>query len=236
MSKAVFTFTVTAENGASRTETISQDIIKVGKDPKSHLLVEDELASRMHAVIEVGGADDISIIDLGNEPSTQVNGAPINKAKLNAGDSVLVGKTTIKLEKVDAAGAQAAWWCASRRLLRTLQRAALLRTLRSGWRGRCLFESVRGSCRCGLLFSFFESFCSSLCSEQPFGAAPSGGKYDVPDDAAPGTYTYEMVQSVSTSPRMRWSFLVFLLSRSWLAGAATFCTFLLEPRSLFLRG
>ncbi|MCH2110467.1 MAG: FHA domain-containing protein, partial [Polyangiaceae bacterium] len=107
MSKAVLTFTITQEGGAARTETVSQDIIKVGKDPNSHLSVDDELASRMHAVVEVGGVDDISIIDLGNEPATQVNGAPVSKSKLNVNDVILIGKTSIKLDSVAAVGAQA---------------------------------------------------------------------------------------------------------------------------------
>ena len=43
-----------------RRETVTQDIVKVGKDPKSHLRVDDELASRMHAVIEVASPEDIT--------------------------------------------------------------------------------------------------------------------------------------------------------------------------------
>ena len=45
--------------------TLTQDIIKVGKLSSSHLRVEDESVSRMHAVIEVSGPKDISIVDLG---------------------------------------------------------------------------------------------------------------------------------------------------------------------------
>jgi len=90
-----------------RRETVTQDIVKVGKDPKSHLRVDDEQASRMHAVIEVAGPEDITLIDLGNEPGTMVNGARVNKCKLHVGDQIQVGQTYLVLESADAAGAEA---------------------------------------------------------------------------------------------------------------------------------
>lgn len=107
MSKALLTFALYQADQLVRRETVGQDIIKVGKDPKSHLQLEDELVSRMHAVIEVGGPDDVTLIDLGNEPATQVNGAPVNKCKLNVGDQILVGGTWLILERIDPAGAPA---------------------------------------------------------------------------------------------------------------------------------
>src|SRR5690606_27045458 len=107
MAKAVLTFALYQGDILVRRETLSHDIIKVGKDPKSQLLVDDPLASRMHAVIEVGGPDDVVLTDLGNEPVTQVNGAPVNKCRLSVGDQVLVGGTKLVLERADAAGAEA---------------------------------------------------------------------------------------------------------------------------------
>src|SRR5688572_14138728 len=107
MAKAVLTFALYQADALQRRETVTQDIVKVGKDPKSHLRVDDELASRMHAVIEVAGPEDITLIDLGNEPGTMVNGARVNKCKLHVGDQIQVGDTKIVLESADAAGADA---------------------------------------------------------------------------------------------------------------------------------
>src|SRR5664279_2534072 len=107
MSKAVLTFALYQGDVLQRRETVTQDIVKVGKDPKSHLRVDDEQASRMHAVIEVAGPEDITLIDLGNEPGTMVNGARVNKCKLHVGDQIQVGQTYIVLESADAAGAEA---------------------------------------------------------------------------------------------------------------------------------
>ena len=58
MSKAVLTFAIYQGDGLLRRETVTQDIVKVGKDPRSHLRVDDDAASRMHAVVEVAGPDD----------------------------------------------------------------------------------------------------------------------------------------------------------------------------------
>jgi hypothetical protein len=94
------------ENGEpTRRETITQDIVKIGKDPKSHVRVDDELAARMHAVVEAGGVDDVVLIDLGNEPGTLVNGQRVNKCRLRVGDQVQIGSTVLVLEEVAAAAA-----------------------------------------------------------------------------------------------------------------------------------
>ena len=87
-----------------RRETIAQKIVKVGKDPRSHLRVDDEQAARMHAVIQVDGPDDITLIDLGTDTGTVVNGQRVNKCKIRPGDSIQVGGTTINFEAAGSAG------------------------------------------------------------------------------------------------------------------------------------
>ena len=93
--KVALTFALYQNDELVRRETVTQDIVKVGKDAKSHLRVDDELASRMHAVIEVASPDDITLIDLGNEPGTMVNGARVNKCKISPGDQLQIGGTKI---------------------------------------------------------------------------------------------------------------------------------------------
>jgi hypothetical protein len=105
-NKLALTFAFYEGDTLVRRETVAQDIVKVGKDPKSHLRVDDEAASRMHAVIEV--QDDVTLIDLGNEAGTMVNGARVNKCKLSAGDQIQIGNTLIVLEKMEEATAVAA--------------------------------------------------------------------------------------------------------------------------------
>ena len=61
--KLALTFAFYEGDTLVRRETVAQDIVKVGKDPKSHLRVDDEQASRMHAVIEVAATDDVTLIE-----------------------------------------------------------------------------------------------------------------------------------------------------------------------------
>src|SRR5215468_3503072 len=104
-AKLALTFALYQGDQLVRRDTIVQDIVKVGKDPRSHLRVDDDLASRMHAVIEVASPADITLIDLGNEPGTLVNGQRVNKCKVRPGDQIQIGSTLIVLEGAEAATA-----------------------------------------------------------------------------------------------------------------------------------
>ncbi|MFI5288265.1 MAG: AgmX/PglI C-terminal domain-containing protein [Polyangia bacterium] len=90
-----------------RTETLTQDIIKIGKLSSSHLRIDDESVSRMHAVIEIAGPEEIYIIDLGSTKGTLVNGQKVNKCKVQSGDQIILGSTRLVVmvgEPVAAAG------------------------------------------------------------------------------------------------------------------------------------
>ncbi len=99
--KVALTFALYRNDALVRRETVTQEIIKVGKDAKSHLRVDDELASRMHAVIEVASSEEITLIDLGNDPGTMVNGARVNKCRIRPGDQLQVGGTRIVFERAE---------------------------------------------------------------------------------------------------------------------------------------
>jgi TonB family protein len=78
-----------------RSESFSEPIIKIGKVASSHLRLEDEVASRMHAMIEVTGPNEVYIIDLGSAAGTFVNGQKTNKARLSTGDEIVIGETRL---------------------------------------------------------------------------------------------------------------------------------------------
>jgi len=98
------TFRIYQGDELVRTEELQQEIIKVGVHPSSHLRIDDDTVSRMHAVIEVTGPDEIFIIDLGSASGTIVNGKKVNKTKLESGDEVQLGDTKVVVE-IGAAGA-----------------------------------------------------------------------------------------------------------------------------------
>jgi hypothetical protein len=106
--KIPLTFRIYKGDQLLRTETLTQPVIKVGKLSSSHLRIDDELVSRMHAVIEVTGPGEISIIDLGSTKGTIVNGQKVNKAKLQDGDVIVLGDTRIVLGVGEAEAADEA--------------------------------------------------------------------------------------------------------------------------------
>ncbi|NJM90755.1 MAG: FHA domain-containing protein, partial [Myxococcales bacterium] len=95
--KVPLTFRIFKGDQLVREERLSLSVIKIGKVPSAHLKLDDETVSRTHAIIEVNGPGDVSIIDLGSTKGTFVNGQKVNKAKLQTGDSIVVGETRIEL-------------------------------------------------------------------------------------------------------------------------------------------
>jgi len=90
-----------------REEVLNQDVIKVGKLASSHLRIDDETVSRMHAVIEIAGPDEVSLIDLGSTRGTTVNGERITKTRLQSGDEITFGDARVVvtfLQAADSAG------------------------------------------------------------------------------------------------------------------------------------
>ncbi|ACY18106.1 FHA domain containing protein [Haliangium ochraceum DSM 14365] len=96
-ARVPITFRIYKGDTFVREETLTQPVIKVGKLSSSHLRLDDDAVSRMHAVIEVSGPGDVSIIDLGSTKGTHVNGQKINKAKLQSGDQISVGNTRLEI-------------------------------------------------------------------------------------------------------------------------------------------
>jgi hypothetical protein len=96
-AKVPLTFRIYKGDQLVREEKLSLSVIKLGKVPSAHLKLDDETVSRMHAIIEVNGPGDVSIIDLGSTKGTFVNGQKVNKAKLQSGDTIVVGETKIEL-------------------------------------------------------------------------------------------------------------------------------------------
>ncbi|MBL8682694.1 MAG: AgmX/PglI C-terminal domain-containing protein [Myxococcales bacterium] len=102
------TFQIYQGDNLIRTETIAQSVIKIGRDQKSHLRLDDESVSRMHAVIEAK-PEEVQLIDLGS--GTFVNGSQVNKCALAGGEEIRIGNTRLVIaigEAVDPATIQAA--------------------------------------------------------------------------------------------------------------------------------
>lgn len=190
MAKAALTFAVYQNGALTRRETVAQDIVKVGKDPKSHLRIDDDLASRMHAVIEVASPDDVTLIDLGNEPGTLVNGARVNKCKLTIGDQVQIGQTIVVLERADAAAeAQYAPPVAAPPPAPVASNPFAAASNPFAAASNPFAGGAAPSAPFAAASNPFET------SVNPFAAGARAQALHVPEDAPPGTYTYTLVKS-----------------------------------------
>jgi hypothetical protein len=85
-------------------ETLAQDVIKIGKLDSSHLKLDDDGVSRMHSVIEVSATGEVFIIDLGSATGTIVNGERVSKAQIQTGDQLQFGNTVVAVEVGGDAG------------------------------------------------------------------------------------------------------------------------------------
>ena len=193
--KVALTFALYQGDQLVRRETVTQDIVKVGKDPKSHLRVDDELASRMHAVIEVAWPEDITLIDLGNEPGTMVNGARVNKCKIHAGDQIQIGGTH------DPARARGRRVGGCRRMPRAAVRRAARRHIRSARRRRT--RSRPPAAAAAPAFARRNPFAAAAsvrcAAASPFAHAEpvraGRATHVCRTTRPPGTYTYTLVKS-----------------------------------------
>lgn len=79
-------------------KVLSQPAIKIGKLGTHHIALDSEEVGMTHAVIQVGGKDDISIFSLDSEHATLVNGKPINKCKVSSGDTITIGPFKLLVE------------------------------------------------------------------------------------------------------------------------------------------
>ncbi|MBN2193365.1 MAG: AgmX/PglI C-terminal domain-containing protein [Polyangiaceae bacterium] len=190
MAKAILTFAVYRGTTIQRRETVAQDIVKVGKDPKSHLRVDDVMASRMHAVIEVGGPEDVTLIDLGNEPGTVVNGVRVNKCKLHVGDRIEVGGTTVVLEAASPGGERFASGPEASNPL--APSPATAGNPFGGTGPHPTAMSGRLSPFGGVGLSAMNPFAAGAAMTE---AEVRAHELEVPADAEPGTYTFKLVKS-----------------------------------------
>ena len=88
-------FSIQHGDRALGTKDFEQDIIKIGRLATAHLKLDDPKVSRIHAVVEVSGGRDVSIIDMGSAEGTFVNGEKVNKVRLKDGDTITVGETRL---------------------------------------------------------------------------------------------------------------------------------------------
>jgi hypothetical protein len=71
--------------------------IVIGRLPECTIVLGDPNVSRRHAEIRRKGSE-VFVVDLGSTNGTRVNGLPTREQRLNDGDEVTVGTTTLRFE------------------------------------------------------------------------------------------------------------------------------------------
>ena len=76
---------------SGETFPLASDRVQIGRSPESEVFLDDVTVSRAHATL-VRGADGYTIEDSGSLNGTYVNRRRVERAKLEDGDEVQIGK------------------------------------------------------------------------------------------------------------------------------------------------
>jgi pSer/pThr/pTyr-binding forkhead associated (FHA) protein len=94
----VTTFAIYRGETFVRRLALNAPILKIGRDTRAHLQIDDDAVARMHAVIEIeNGA--LTLIDLGADGGTFVGDERIQKRALAIGDRIRFGAHIIVVEE-----------------------------------------------------------------------------------------------------------------------------------------
>ncbi|MEJ7602313.1 MAG: FHA domain-containing protein [Kofleriaceae bacterium] len=86
-------FRIFLEDAPIRALRFQTSVVKVGTIPSSHVRLDHPSVSRLHCLIETGPQP--VMFDLGSASGTRVNGMPIQKVPLAAGDRIQIGVFTL---------------------------------------------------------------------------------------------------------------------------------------------
>lgn len=77
---------------------VSPTQVKIGSLPRCRIRLIGEAVSKLHAVVEADGDGHVSVMDLGSEWGTRVNGEKISRKELATGDVITIGRNEIRVE------------------------------------------------------------------------------------------------------------------------------------------
>ena len=100
--EAVFQLVVRPLRGEERIVDLGPDTVTIGRSDANTLPVDDTMASRFHARIEL--EDGVyHVIDRGSKNGTLVQGVPVKRHALQPGEEILIGDTRIAFRRIGAA-------------------------------------------------------------------------------------------------------------------------------------
>ncbi|MBI5514323.1 MAG: FHA domain-containing protein [Deltaproteobacteria bacterium] len=91
-----WTAEVSREGVVERTVELQGPVVKIGSDAGAHLRLEATGVQRFHAVLELEGAS-ATLVDLGTNEGTALNGERVHRAAVKSGDRITVGPLALTL-------------------------------------------------------------------------------------------------------------------------------------------
>lgn len=77
--------------------TVGAEPLVLGRLPECDVVLTDPNVSRRHAEVRRLG-DDVVVADLGSTNGTRVNGVPVREQRLESGDEISMGSTSLRFE------------------------------------------------------------------------------------------------------------------------------------------
>ncbi|MBI4818252.1 MAG: AgmX/PglI C-terminal domain-containing protein [Deltaproteobacteria bacterium] len=97
MSRSI-SLEITFPDGKTLSKQFDSDTVLIGSGPSAVLKIEDAEVSSIHAVIKLQGEDIVTIVDLGSDAGTKVNGTPVTEpVTLKSGDLIALGRIQVKI-------------------------------------------------------------------------------------------------------------------------------------------
>ncbi len=90
-----FTISVGGQNAG--TQEFDQEMVTIGKGQAAVLQISDPDLADLHAAVQLGDDGTVTLLDLGSEAGTLLNGERINNSPVKDGDEIRLGQTVIKL-------------------------------------------------------------------------------------------------------------------------------------------
>ena len=81
--------------------------VRIGRALTNTLVIEDGAASREHCAVELDPSGEMWLVDLQSRNGTRLNGQPVERVQIQAGDRIEIGSTSIRILPDDIAAEDA---------------------------------------------------------------------------------------------------------------------------------
>ncbi|MBJ93331.1 MAG: hypothetical protein CMP23_02525 [Rickettsiales bacterium] len=96
-SLPTLSFSISVDGTEAGTQEFEQEMVTIGKGGAAVLQINDEALADLHAAVQIGEDGAVTVLDLGSESGTQLNGEAVNNSAVKDGDEIVLGKTSIKV-------------------------------------------------------------------------------------------------------------------------------------------